>query len=224
MSCRWKLDSWFHQLCQYAMSWVPWEHVEGSQSLREQLVNQTSNAICKKRRCAIMWIIKVLTCMPFSDFSSSFAVWSLDFRLSYWRMAAVPKEQPVNWNGVRKQPEALYCPQTTVYHASISSLHSSRKLGRTYPYCEHQRCEKCRPGDSRRRLGHRGASLSGWGVCFLRGIFFLYVWPFGLPTKSTPLLVVGVKTARRKRQLLKQAVVEIYTKKYKINVQFRGRT
>lgn len=52
----------------------------------------------------------------------------------------------------------------------------------------------------------------------MRGIFFLYVWPFGLPTKSTPLLVVGVKTARRKRQLLKQTVVEIYTKKYKINV------
>lgn len=133
MSCRWKLDSWFHQLCQYAMSWVPWEHVKGSQSLCEQLVNQTSNAICKQRRCAIMWIIKVLTCMPFSEFSSSFAVWSLDFRLSYWRMAAAPKEQPVNWNGVRKQPEALYCPQTTVYHASISSLHSSRKLGGPTP-------------------------------------------------------------------------------------------
>lgn len=111
MSCRWKLDSWFHQSCQYAMSWVPWEHVEGSQSLCEQLVNQTSNAICKQRRCTIMWIIKVLTCMPFSDFSSSFAVWSLDFRLSYWRMAAAPKEQPVNWNGVRKHPEALYCPK-----------------------------------------------------------------------------------------------------------------
>lgn len=26
MSCRWKPDSWFHQSCQYAMSWEPWSH------------------------------------------------------------------------------------------------------------------------------------------------------------------------------------------------------
>ncbi len=24
MSCRWKLDSWFHQSCQCTMSWDPW--------------------------------------------------------------------------------------------------------------------------------------------------------------------------------------------------------
>ena len=29
MSCRWKPDSWFHQLCQYAMSWEPWWWVDG---------------------------------------------------------------------------------------------------------------------------------------------------------------------------------------------------
>ena len=24
MNCLWRLDSWFHQSCQYAMSWEPW--------------------------------------------------------------------------------------------------------------------------------------------------------------------------------------------------------
>lgn len=47
--------------------------------------------------------------------SSSFADWTLDFRVSYCRMAAAPKEHPVNWHGVSYQ--SLYCakPQYCTY-------------------------------------------------------------------------------------------------------------
>lgn len=43
--------------------------------------------------------LRLLTCNSFSA-SSSFADWTLDFRVSYCKMAAALKEQPVNWHGV----------------------------------------------------------------------------------------------------------------------------
>lgn len=52
-----------------------------------------------------------LTCKIFSASSSSFADWTLDFSVSYCRMAAAPKEQPVNWHGVSYQPSYFPKPQ-----------------------------------------------------------------------------------------------------------------
>lgn len=47
MSCRWKPDSWFHQLCQYAMSWEPWWWVDGCKQRISRIGWQAAVCIIK---------------------------------------------------------------------------------------------------------------------------------------------------------------------------------
>lgn len=46
------------------------------------------------------FVLLNLTCEIFSAFSSSLVAWTLNFSVSYCRMAAAPNEQPVNWHEI----------------------------------------------------------------------------------------------------------------------------
>lgn len=88
MSCRWKPDSLFHQSCQCAMSWEPCKQVIHKYYFLQWL--RTHNFVSLN-----------LTCEIVSAFSSSLAAWTLNFSVSYCKMAAAPKEQPVNWHEIQ---------------------------------------------------------------------------------------------------------------------------
>lgn len=46
------------------------------------------------------FVLLNLTCEIVSAFSSSLAAWTLNFSVSYCKMAAAPNEQPVNWHEI----------------------------------------------------------------------------------------------------------------------------
>lgn len=135
-------------------------------------------------------------------------VWTLAFRVSYCRMAAAPKEQPVNWHGVRPHATPSFCPKPSFSISSLLSLVLTwawteiewlkKNNGRTYPHGEHQRFEKLRPEDSGCRWRKPWcASFRGWRVvCFLGDIAFLCIWPSGFTTETTPLLVESFEEHR----------------------------
>lgn len=110
-SCRWKPDSLFHQSCQYTMSWDPWWYRNGSMNHCKQPISTLVIYVNSSGGESQQFASLNLTCKSFSDSSSAFAVVTLDFRVSYCRMAAAPKEQPVNWHGVRQQPTASFYPK-----------------------------------------------------------------------------------------------------------------
>lgn len=122
------------------------------------------------------------TCESFSVFSSSLAAWTLNFKVSYCRMAAAPNEQPVNWHEIQ-------CCHTVPKLCSCDFSHQCL-TGGTYPHCEHQWFQKCGSWGFRKRCGFGSPSLSGWWVCFFQDISFLCIWSFGFSTEATPLLFV----------------------------------